>query len=137
MQDFGGAGATAGEIPAVMQLNHAAWRRQSHGRAVSDLPTSAIIGVVGTKGIRPRKRRRRLPSPDFEGEIDWPGWDTPGSQYTFEGYLKSLRRFVLGRSQAEGWRRHLATGLIWMILGPFVAAVIIGVATLLWRLVGS
>ena len=98
--------------------------------------TSAIIGVVGSKGIRPRQRRRRLPPPDVEGEIDWPGWDTPGSQYTFEGYLRGLQRFVVGRGRAEGWRRHLATGLIWLILAPFVVVVILEVARLLWRLVG-
>jgi hypothetical protein len=46
---------------------------------------SAIIGIVGSKGARPRKRRRRLPPPDVKGEVDWPGWDAPGSQYTFEG----------------------------------------------------
>ncbi|HKN48763.1 MAG TPA: hypothetical protein VJ010_00875 [Actinomycetota bacterium] len=100
-------------------------------------PTSAIIGVVGSKGIRPRKRRWRLPPPDVKGDVEWPGWDTPGSQFTFEGYLRSLRRFVLGRGQAEGWQRHLATGLIWLILGPLLVGVIIGIATVLWRLIGS
>ena len=77
------------------------------------------------------------PPPDVEGEIDWPGWDTPGSQYTFEGYLRGLHRFVVGRGRVEGWRRHLATVLVWLILAPFVIAVILGVITLLRRLVGS
>jgi len=96
-----------------------------------------MIEVVGSKGIRTRKPRRRLPPPDIKGEVDWPGWDAPGSQYTFEGYLRSLRRFVLGRSRAEGWQRYMATGLIWMLLGPLLAGVVIAVAAVLWRLIGS
>ena len=107
-------------------------------------PVSAIIGGVGSGGIRRRKRRQRLRPPDLQSEADWPGWDAPGSQYTFEGYLRSLRRFLLGRRRAEGWRRHLATGLIWLILGPLLAVVlfsvvgvIIAATTAIWRLVGS
>jgi hypothetical protein len=66
---------------------------------------------------------RRLPPADVSG--DWPGHDPPGSQYTFEGYLRGLRRFVLGRRQATGWRRVLATVLAWLVLGPLLLGVVV------------
>lgn len=81
---------------------------------------------MGSKGIKARKPRRKLPPASGSGAQ----WDVegPGSQYTAEGYIRAWGRFARGASSTTGGRRaganFVALFFLFVLLSGVVAFVI-------------
>ena len=70
---------------------------------------------MGSKGIKPRKRSRKLPGAGADG-----GWELRNSPYTFEGQIEGLHRFGRGVGAASPRMRLVATAVAVAFILPFV-----------------
>jgi hypothetical protein len=83
---------------------------------------------MGSKGVRPRKRRARAPSGPRAAAPGEDGWELQHSPYTFEGQIEGLRRFGPGLPSASRSQRRAAVVVVLAFLLPSVTALIVWLA---------
>jgi hypothetical protein len=74
---------------------------------------------MGSKGIKARKPRRRLP-PAGQGD-----WGLENAPFTFEGQIEGLGRFARGARGASSRNRWIAIGVVATFVVPFALGFVI------------